>query len=66
MRPSPDAPLDPTLQPLCVNEGAVMHWMDGWNWVWMSFMMVFWIAVLGAVIYFVVRLTQRPPGEHNP
>jgi hypothetical protein len=40
--------------------------MDGWDWVWMSFMMVFWIAVLGAVIYFFVRLAQRPPGEHKP
>lgn len=43
-----------------------MHaWMDGWDWVWMSFMMVFWIAVLGAVIYLVVRLAQRPPSGRN-
>jgi hypothetical protein len=39
-----------------------MHgWMDGWDWVWMSFMMVFWIAVLGAVVYAAVRLAQHPP-----
>ena len=39
-----------------------MHgWMNGWDWVWMSFMMVFWIAVLGAVIFAAVRLGQRPP-----
>ncbi len=41
------------------------HWMDGWDWVWMSFMMVFWIAVLGAVVYAVIRLTQRPPGPRS-
>jgi hypothetical protein len=26
----------------------------------MTFMMVFWIAVLGAVVYAAVRLGQRP------
>jgi len=39
--------------------------MDGWDWVWMSFMMVFWIAALGAVVYFVIRLTQRPPTDRT-
>jgi uncharacterized membrane protein len=28
-------------------------WMDGWDWLWMSFMMVFWLVVLGAVIYWL-------------
>ncbi len=36
-------------------------WMDGWGWFWMSFMMVFWIALLGTVVYIAVRLAQRPP-----
>ncbi len=41
-----------------------MHnWMNGSDWVWMSFMMVFWIVVLGAVVYVAVRLAQRPPRE---
>jgi choline-glycine betaine transporter len=39
--------------------------MDGWDWVWMSFMMVFWLVVLGAVVYAAVRLGQRPPREHH-
>jgi hypothetical protein len=39
----------------------VHGWMDGWDWVWMSFMMVFWVGVLGAVVYAAVRLAQRPP-----
>jgi heme/copper-type cytochrome/quinol oxidase subunit 2 len=34
-------------------------WMDGWDWFWMSFMMVFWIVVLGAVVYVAVRLANR-------
>ena len=42
-----------------------MHWMDGWDWAWMSFMMVFWVVLLGAVIYAAVRLAQRPPRERK-
>lgn len=38
-----------------------MHWMNGWDWVWMSFMMTFWLIVLGAIVYAAVRLAQRPP-----
>jgi hypothetical protein len=34
--------------------------IDGWDWVWMSSMMVFWIVALGAVVYAAVRLAQRP------
>ena len=40
-----------------------MHWMNGWDWAWMTFMMVFWVVLLGAVIYAAVRLAQRPPRE---
>ena len=36
-------------------------WMDGWGWLWMSFTMVFWVVLLGAVVYIAVRLAQRPP-----
>ncbi len=38
-----------------------MHGMDGFDWVWMTFMMVFWVVLLGAVIFAAVRLAQRPP-----
>ena len=38
-------------------------WMDGFDWFWMSFMMLFWVVLLGAVIYIAVRLGQRPPSE---
>lgn len=42
--------------------GAMYHWMSGWGWFWMTFMMVFWVFVLGVVVYAGVRLAQRPPG----
>ena len=38
---------------------------DGWSWFWMVPMMLVWIAVLAAAVYFAVRLamqhSQRPP-----
>ena len=37
---------------------------EGWDWLWMSFMMGFWVILLGAVVYFAVRLAQRDP-EHR-
>ena len=39
------------------------HWMNGWDWFWMSFMMVFWIVVLGVVVYAAVKLANRPPAD---
>ena len=42
-----------------------MHWMNGWDWVWMSFMMAFWLVVLGAIVYAAVRLAQRPPHKDH-
>ena len=42
-----------------------MYWMTGWDWIWMTFMMVFWIVVLGAVVYIAVRVAQRPPGDRR-
>jgi heme/copper-type cytochrome/quinol oxidase subunit 2 len=43
-------------------KGGAMHtWMNGWDWLWMTLMMGFWLVVLGAVIYLAVRLAQRPP-----
>jgi hypothetical protein len=35
--------------------------MDGWDWLWMSFMSAFWLLLLGAVVYVAVRLATRPP-----
>jgi hypothetical protein len=38
-----------------------MHtWVTGWDWLWMTLMMGFWLVVLGAVIFIGVRLAQRP------
>ena len=41
------------------------HDWNGWDWFWMVPMMLFWIVVLGGVIYAAVRLAlrdaQKPP-----
>jgi hypothetical protein len=39
------------------------QWMDGWGWFWMTFMTVFWFIVLGAVIYWAVKLAHRAPTD---
>ena len=46
-------------------EHAMYHWMDGWGWFWMTFVTVFWVVVLGIVVYAAVRLAQRPPRERK-
>lgn len=39
-----------------------MHmWMDGWDWLWMTLMIGFWLVVVGAVVFVAVRVAQRPP-----
>lgn len=35
------------------------HSMDGWNWFWMPVVGVFWLVVIGAVVYIAVRLAQQ-------
>ena len=41
-----------------------MHgWMNSGSWMWMSFMMVFWLVALGAIIYGAVRLGSRRPDD---
>lgn len=40
-------------------------WMDGSDWFWMSFMMVFWVVAIGAVVYTAVRLGQRAPNDKS-
>jgi uncharacterized membrane protein len=37
----------------------------GGGWIWMSFMMVFWLVVLVALIYLVIRLAQQASTEHS-
>ena len=39
---------------------TVYHSMD-WAWFWMTFMGVFWIALIGIAVYLAVRLGRRPP-----
>jgi hypothetical protein len=43
-----------------------MHWMDGWDWAWMTAMMIFWVALLGIAVYVAVKLaTRRPPTDRR-
>jgi hypothetical protein len=41
------------------------NWNSGWDWLWMTTMMVFWVVVLGGIVYAAVRLAlqhqQKPP-----
>lgn len=40
--------------------------MNGWGWLAGSLMMVFWIGVLGGVVYIAVRLAQGNPHDRKP
>ena len=31
-----------------------MYWHDGWDWLWMTLAMGFWLVVLGIVVYVAV------------
>jgi hypothetical protein len=35
------------------------HSMNSLTWFWMTFMIIFWILVLGAVVYLAVRLAHQ-------
>jgi len=41
-----------------------MYWMSDWGWFVMTFMVIFWVVLLGVVIYIPVRLGQQTPREH--
>jgi hypothetical protein len=41
------------------------HVMDGWGWFWMTFVSIFWLVVIGAVVYVAVRLGQRSSRDGN-
>jgi uncharacterized membrane protein len=40
--------------------------MAGWAWLWMSAMMIFWLVVLGVVIYTAVKLANRDSRGSRP
>jgi heme/copper-type cytochrome/quinol oxidase subunit 2 len=41
---------------------AEVYWHDGWDWVWMTVTMSFWVVALGVVVYLAVRLAQSERG----
>ena len=42
------------------------HWMDDSGWFWMSLMMIFWVVVLGTVVYVAVRLANGNRRSGDP
>ena len=38
-----------------------MDHMSGWDWLWMTFMMGFWIILIGVVVYLAVWFARRTP-----
>ena len=42
-----------------------MYWHDGWDWLWMTFTMTFWLVVLGVVVFLAVRLAQGDRGRKS-
>lgn len=40
-----------------------MYWDGGW--AWMAFMPLLWIALIGLVVWAVVRLTHHPTGRDD-
>jgi len=38
------------------------HNMEGWDWLWGTLMMSFWVVLIGVVVYIAVKLAQ---GEHG-
>ena len=31
-------------------------WGSGWDWLWMTFMVLLWLVVIGGVVYAAVRI----------
>jgi hypothetical protein len=40
--------------------------MDGWDWLWMTFVMGLGLVLIGAVAYAAIRIAQRPPRQRHP
>ncbi|WP_442818691.1 SHOCT domain-containing protein [Streptomyces sp. NBC_01320] len=41
----------------------MMYWNGGWAWV--TLMPLLWIALIGLVVWAVLRLTQHSAGRHD-
>ncbi|MEU6066733.1 MULTISPECIES: SHOCT domain-containing protein [Streptomyces] len=43
----------------------MMYWDGGSGWAWMAFMPLLWIALIGLVVWAVVRLAQHPASRRD-
>ena len=43
------------------------HDMSGWDWLWGTLMMSFWVVLLGVAVYVAVKLatSDRGRGSHS-
>jgi len=55
----------PAQQAALRKEVDVHGWMDGWDWIWMSTLMLVWLVALGAVVYVAVRLATSADRKHG-
>jgi hypothetical protein len=54
MRTETDAGWPPT-----AHAEHVYDELTGWAWLWMTFGVLFWIAMLGGIVYVAVRFAQQ-------
>jgi heme/copper-type cytochrome/quinol oxidase subunit 2 len=45
-----------------LQEASMYHYIDGWDWLWMTLMMGLWVVILAAVVYLVVKLSRSDRG----
>lgn len=43
--------------------GNDTHGMDAWDWIWMTPMMLFWVALIALAVYVGVRLANARSGD---
>lgn len=42
------------------------NWGSAWDWLWMTFMVVLWLVVIGAIVYAAVRLAVQHEHQQKP
>jgi hypothetical protein len=49
--------------------GAVQHWLNHADWMWIGALMIVWILLIGAIGYLAAleawRQPDRPPARHG-
>jgi putative membrane protein len=56
---APSIPRDDEREGVEEEVRTMMYWNSG-GWIWMIFMSLLWIVLIGLIVWAVVRLTQQP------